>query len=323
MEEKYFLEVYPDYDINTLPYWIRDNIKSVKVTGKKMKTLVTEDGKKYSMENKLNHLSGAEWVYFTNSVINTAYTTKGKDDCGYKYRKIHPTPKPPVLMKDIIEFFTKENEIVLDYFMGVGGSLLGASMCGRKAVGIDLNEDYINAYKKASEYMNFELQDTICGDSLKILSSKEMLEKYKNKISLILIDPPYGNMMSKKKTGEDMKKHGKKETPFTNSNFDLGNMEKNMFLESLKDSINKANELLKDDHYIAIFIKDMQPEGKELNLLHYDIISKINEIPNIYYHGMKIWADQTAKLFPYGYPYSYVSTQIHQYILFFRKEKVR
>ena len=45
MEEKYFLEVYPDYDINILPYWIRDNINFVKVTGKKMKTLVTEDKK--------------------------------------------------------------------------------------------------------------------------------------------------------------------------------------------------------------------------------------------------------------------------------------
>lgn len=323
MEEKYFLEVYPDYDINTLPYWIREDIKSVKVTGKKMKTLVAKDGKKYSMENKLNHLSGAEWVYFTNSVINTAYTTKGKDDCGYKYRKIHPTPKPPTLMKDIIEFFTKENEIVLDYFMGVGGSLLGASMCERKAVGIDLNYEYINAYKKASEYMNYDLQDTICGNSLEVLSNRDFVEKYKNNISLILIDPPYGNMMSKKKTGEDIKKHGKSETPFTDSNLDLGNMDKENFLESLKESVLIAQELLKEGRYIAIFIKDMQPDGKELNLLHYDIISKINEISNIYYHGMKIWADQTTKLFPYGYPYSYVSTQIHQYILFFRKEKVR
>lgn len=319
MEEEKFLEVYPDYDINSLPYWIREDINNVSVTGKRKKTLVTSDGKKYSLDNKLNHLSGAEWVYFTNSVLNTSFTTRGKDDCGYKYRKIHPTPKPPNLMKDIIEFFTKENEIVLDYFMGVGGSLLGASMSNRKAVGIDLNPDYIAAYKKASNYMNLEYQDTICGNSLDILKDKDFIKKYKENISLVLIDPPYGDMMSRKKTGEDMKKHGKIETPFTDSKYDLGNMNKNDFLNSLKDSVSLSLDLLKNDHYIAIFIKDLQPCGKEINMLHYDIVNKLNEIPNLYYTGMKIWADQTATLFPYGYPYSYVSTQIHQYILFFRK----
>ena len=37
----------------------------------------------------------------------------------------------------IINFFTKENEYVLDYFMGVGGTLLGASLSNRNALGID------------------------------------------------------------------------------------------------------------------------------------------------------------------------------------------
>ena len=41
-------------------------------------------------------------------------------------RKIHPTPKPPQLMRDLIQFFTKEGELVFDTFMGVGGTLLGA-----------------------------------------------------------------------------------------------------------------------------------------------------------------------------------------------------
>ena len=70
-----------------------------------------------------------------------------------------------------------------------------------------------------------------------------------------------------------------------------------------------------------IFIKDLQPNKKELNLLHADIIKKINEIPNLNYKGLRIWADRSAKLFPYGYPFSFVANQIHQYILVFRKEK--
>ncbi|EGV07856.1 hypothetical protein HMPREF1042_1384 [Streptococcus constellatus subsp. pharyngis SK1060 = CCUG 46377] len=53
-------------------------------------------------------MSGGEWTYFINSVINTAYKTSGEDSFAHKIRKVHPTPKPPQLMRDIIQFFTKE-----------------------------------------------------------------------------------------------------------------------------------------------------------------------------------------------------------------------
>lgn len=316
------LDIYPNIEIETLPVWIRENIDDVIVEGKKQKTLVAPDGRKYSLDNKLNHLSGAEWVYFTNSVINTNFSTKGVED-GYKYRKIHPSPKPPLLMKDIIQFFTKENEKVLDYFMGVGGTLIGASMCNRRAVGIDLNPDYIDAYRKASESIKKEPQSCYVGEALEILKSKKFKEENIEKFSLILIDPPYGNMMSKEKTGEDMKIHGKDSTPFTDSELDLGNMEEKQFLKSLKKIVKESLKYLEDEKYVVVFIKDMQPNQKKLNMLHCDVIQTLNEIPELYYKGMKIWADQSATLFPYGYPYSFVATQIHQYILIFRKEKIK
>lgn len=66
---------------------------------------------------------------------------------------------------------------------------------------------------------------------------------------------------------------------------------------------------------------DSNPAFGSSNLLHARIVDELNEIQNLNYKGMKIWADQTAKLFPYGYPFSFVANQIHQYILIFRKEK--
>jgi hypothetical protein len=153
------------------------------------------------------------------------------------------------------------------------------------------------------------------------MKSNKFKKSIKDKASLILIDPPYGNMMSKEKTGEDMKKMGKQKTPFTDSNLDLGNMNNQDFLIELKKIVSYSLKYLDNKKYVVVFIKDMQPSGKELNLLHYDVINTLNKIPNLYYKGMKIWADQTSKLFPYGYPFSFVATQIHQYILIFRKEE--
>ena len=128
-----FLEVYPDYDRNKLPGWVTEKIETARVIGNSKQTVILPDGRKYQLNNTLNHMSGGEWIYFTNSVINTAYKTSGEGSFAHKIRKIHPTPKPPQLMRDIIQFFTKENELVFDYFMGVGGTLLGAGICNRKA----------------------------------------------------------------------------------------------------------------------------------------------------------------------------------------------
>lgn len=318
-----FLVAYPNVDKQTLPQWVVDNIDEAVVIGNAKQTVVVPDGRRYQLNNKLNHLSGGEWIFFTNSVLNTRYLTKGEDSCAHNIRKIHPTPKPPPLMRDIIEFFTKENEIVLDYFMGVGGSLLGAAMCGRKAIGIELNNVYVEAYKQAAELMDLEIQPTIVGDSLKILKESLDLKELLNDkpVSLVLIDPPYANMMSKSKTGGDMNVYGAVATPFTDLASDLGNMDIPEFLEKLKESVQLSLKYLKVKGYIVVFIKDLQPNKKDVNLLHSDIINRLNEIENVQYKGLRIWSDQTAKLFPYGYPFSFVANQIHQYILIFRKEK--
>lgn len=307
--------------IQKLPSFVKKNFDDAFLLGNSQKVIQISTGQKYHIDNKLNDLSGGEWTFFLNSVINTRYSTNGEEGYAHHIRKIHPSPKPPQLMKQIIEFFTKENDVILDYFMGVGGTLLGASLSNRRAIGIDLSQEYIDTYKKASEYLGLFEQQTINADSIQFLKSdiKKLLDY--EELSLILIDPPYGDMLSRPKTGESAKK--KKDisaTPFTDLSEDLGNMNWSDFLKVFHESIIDAMKYLKRKGHLVIFIKDLQPKGKELNLLHADIIYDLNRIDNLRYLGTKIWADQSVNLYPYGYPFSYVSNQIHQYIMIFRKE---
>lgn len=318
-----FFEAHPGFDISTLPKWVQKNIEDARAYGHKNKGVILPDGRKYHLDNKLNDLTGREWTFFINSVFSTRYPTNGKESYAHHIRKIHPTPKPPQLMRDFIQFFSKEGDFVFDFFMGAGGTLLGAAMCNREAAGIDLNQQYIEAYKAAAQELNLAVFPTRCGDSLELLSDKKtMLELTGGReISLLLIDPPYSNMMSKRKTGADISVYGKKSTPFTESEKDLGNMQRTDFLQALKMSIEKTLPYIKFRGYILVFIKDLQPTKKETNLLHAEVVSKLNEIPYLYYKGMKIWADESTRLYPYGYPFCFVANQIHQYILVFRKEK--
>lgn len=318
-----FSEVYESTVSLNLPAWVLKKIDSARIFGDSKQMIIFPDGEKYQINNPLNNLSGGDWLNFTTSVFSTFYTTNGKDSYAHDIRKIHPSPKPPQLMKEIIEFFTKENELVFDYFMGVGGSLLGAGLCNRNAIGIDLNQKYIDAYKLAAKEIGVKDFPTICGDCIDVLSNNNKMKQLlqNDKISLVLIDPPYANMMSKEKTGGDIAVYGNKATPFTNDERDFGNLNQTVFFDSLKQSVEFVFPYIKKHGYIVIFIKDLQPNKKELNLLHADIIEKLNEISNLNYKGLRIWADRSAKLFPYGYPFSFVANQIHQYILVFRKEK--
>lgn len=316
-------EVLTKDEIARLPNWVKQQIKDSVVIGKSGDVIQVPDGRKYHRKNRLNDLPGGQWTFFLNSVINTRFPTSGAEAYAHEIRKIHPSPKPPQLMRDIIEFFTKEGDLVLDYFMGVGGSLLGSSLSNRKAIGIDLNHKYVAAYKKASKVLNLDEQITIEGDSIELLADgKELLALLKNrKFSLILIDPPYGDMLAREKTGEASKKNkDTSPTPFTRLSTDLGNMSIDEFFPIFKKSIIDSMKLVKSKGHIAVFMKDLQPSKTSTNLLHARVIEDLASIEGLNYLGMRIWADQGVNLYPYGYPYAFVANQIHQYIIFFRMD---
>ena len=94
--------------------------------------------------NALNELPGEEWLYFTKSVLTTAYPS----ELGHAARKAHGANKPPRLMARLIEFFSRTGELVLDPFAGVGGTLLGAAIARgpRRALGIELDPRWAAVY---------------------------------------------------------------------------------------------------------------------------------------------------------------------------------
>lgn len=293
----------------------------------------------YDIRNTLNDLTGKEWTYFLNSIhltdfasdddelklwkylqdsiIPTKFSTNGENSFAHNLRKIHPSPKPPQLMKDIIEFFTKKGQLILDPFMGVGGTLLGASLSGRKAVGVDLCEEYIEVYKKVTKKLNLKEQITLKGDARNIDKYPQITSKI---FDAIITDPPYANLLSKKRTGGDRTKKIGTSTPFTDSPKDLGNLDYNEYLSEMRKIIEKALLFLKTKGYLVLFTKDIQPNKKHHNMLHADLVNILIKIKYLTYKGYKIWYDKTINLYPYGYPFSFVANQLHQYILIFRKD---
>lgn len=60
----------------------------------------------------------------------------------------HPTPKPESLVTHFLGLHTRAGDLVLDPFMGHGTTLRAAKDMGRRAIGIDVSEEYCEAAAK-------------------------------------------------------------------------------------------------------------------------------------------------------------------------------
>lgn len=57
-------------------------------------------------------------------------------------QRVHPVDKPTDLLRELLTPVTDPGDVVLDPFMGGGSTLRAAKDCGRRAIGIELDEHY-------------------------------------------------------------------------------------------------------------------------------------------------------------------------------------
>ena len=132
--------------------------------------------------NKLNRLSGKQWLYFTRSVLRTTYPSI----LGHEQRKKQGGNKPPQLMQHFIEFFTAPGETVLDPFAGAGGTLLGVHLAGRQGLGIEINPTSIELYQNVCQSDGIEPMPVMNNDCRIALT-----DLADSSVDFVATDPPY------------------------------------------------------------------------------------------------------------------------------------
>lgn len=63
-------------------------------------------------------------------------------------KNLHDTEKPVKLMEILIENSTKENEVVLDFAMGIGTTGIACKNLNRSFIGIEIDDEYFNIAKE-------------------------------------------------------------------------------------------------------------------------------------------------------------------------------
>ncbi len=281
------------------------------------KELLDAEGKSrgfYSENNTVNDLTGREWVFWTRSVITKPYPPSMQ----HSLRNEHGGQKPPELCADLIQAFTKKGQTVLDPFMGVGGVLLGASLCGRTGVGLELNPRWIDIYKEVCALEGIEEQKTFLGDARDVL--KNLSDRT---FDCVLTDVPYWKMDTAGRSPGTFKRVGEKPRPARKSKLsafhgtEYGSKEE--WLLQMREIFEQAAGLLKPRGYLVSFIGDMYRENT-YHCLSSDLAAVLSSIPGLVWKANLIWYDVSKKLHLYGYQYAFIPSLIHQNILVFRKE---
>lgn len=291
--------------------------------------------------NSLNELSGDEWLYFTKSLLTTAYPS----ELGHAARKAHGANKPPRLMARLIEFFTKGGELVLDPFAGVGGTLLGAAICRtpRRALGFEIEPRWAEIYGQVAmtaaaerEGRGPQLKDlgdndpggarafdpSGCeiqvGDSMKLI--RELSDA---SVDLVATDPPYNPQLKATMSG------GKLSETFANRRTDYAMVTSDPddfansssygeYLDRMGALFAELRRVVRDKRYAVVIVRDAYQEGS-YRFVASDLVARARP------HGFTakgdlIWYQAGTRLRPYGYPHAFVPNIVHQHILVLRAE---
>ena len=270
----------------------------------------------YDKRNKLNDLTGKEWLKITKSFFLSKKCADDKD--AFK----HPAP---FLIKDIermMSFFTKKNMIVLDPFMGSGTTSIAAYNLKRKSIGIDLSEEYKElALERFAKHGMIEGKhfDYIIGDSTKKIKEIEQVD-------YIITSPPYHNILKNNSKGirKDSSKKGYRSGSrigveyYSDTPNDLGNQKTyDDFIKLLKKVMSGAYKRLKDKKYCSIVISDFTVDKKEI-CVQGDVVKLMCDI-GFEFVGTIVMLQDSKPLYPFGYPYAFKINHMHQNIINFRK----
>ena len=291
--------------------------------------------------NTLNELSGEEWLYFTKSVWSTAYPS----ELGHALRRRHGANKPPRLMARLIEFFTQADELVVDPFAGVGGTLLGAAIARapRRAIGIEIEPRWVQLYEQVVVELAAERDglgplladlgpsdpggqrgfdpgraEMRVGDALAILP-----ELAPGSVDFIATDPPYNIQLPITMAGGALAEtHANRRTDYamvTDDPADLANSPSyEVYLDRMEFAFGAMARALRPGRYAAIIVRDAYQAGRYL-FTGSDLAARASRA-GLTPKGDLIWYQAGTRLRPYGYPKAFVPNIAHQHILVLRAE---
>ena len=173
--------------------------------------------------------------------------------------------KPYHALKEIIDFFSNEGDLVLDVFSGSGENLKMLSDMNRVCTGIEKDTKKVEAYKNSVLEDSF-LEEAVIIEKDALQAVSELSAKY----DFILLDPPVKTQKS------ELKAENIGDLPILEYILYIKNV-----IESLKDNLNNGK-------YLVCLMQDFYFKGE-----YYMLPALVaSEVKSLKFKGIKIYSRQ-------------------------------
>ena len=148
----------------------------------------------------------------------------------------------PYIPRNILLRYSKENDLVLDQFVGGGTTLVEAKLLNRNIIGVDVNDI---ALDRCKEKTNFEYDGANGKIYLRKGDARNLNFIHDKSVDLICTHPPYANIIN---YSDDIDE-------------DLSRLKVKDFLEEMKKVADECYRVLKSDKFCAILMGDTRQKG--------------------------------------------------------------
>lgn len=297
--------------------------------------VATEEIQSTKGKKHLNDLSGKDWLIHSKSVFMDNIDDRSllldeqkainqgvmlsqappRDDL----KKAHPATFSEKDVAKLIRFFTKTNEVVLDPFLGSGSTAIASMDENRRCVGFELYKEWFEIAKKRTEKHGVDNDNCTKPFIAQSDSLSGMRQLDEQSIDFIVTSPPYWGILDKKdhKAKKERIANGLA-TKYGDNEADLANTGTYVeFLDALELHFLEYHRLLKDRKYAAVIVSDFRHKQRYY-LFHANIAERM-EKAGFTIQGVVNLVQDNKKLYPYGYPTTYVSNISNQFVVIGRK----
>ena len=274
----------------------------------------------FALNNTLNDLTAKEWLPETVTVFTQKGLGAGNKDA--QIEKQHPAPFSFQDIGRLIQFYSKENDNVLDPFSGVASTAKACAFSNRKGYGIELNSKY---HELGLKRINLEVPDKLKGKKLQFLingNSQKEIEKFRiDFFDFIVTSPPYWNILETVDHKGKDRISNELDHKYSDNDEDLANIaDYKSFLETLSSFFNDCSRILKKGKYMCVIVSDFRKKDKYFTF-HADLANALEKKGNFVLKGIRILYQRHKGIYPYGYPFSFVPNMHHQNVLIFQNIK--
>ena len=210
---------------------------------------------------KINDIDMEKWKDYDDIITDSLWIIDKRDKSGNHKGDYHGNFIPQI-PNQLIKRYTKENDWVLDAFLGSGTTLIECKRLNRNGIGIDIDSEILNiAKERATSEKGNSILNFINADSSKVDLSDTLSKNNIEKVQLIIYHPPYWDIIK-----------------FNDQPGNLSSAETlDDFINGFSNVIDNTAKYLEDERYLGIVIGDIYKNSQWIPLNSYIIQLMLNK----------------------------------------------